>query len=87
MTPTGNLVTLSDGRQVDSASDDWRFECSKRARQVADMMRLDVGHRRDYLAKVDRVDGEEAGKRLRAAFTVAWKAGRSDKKGAASGSA
>lgn len=76
MRPTANLVTLVDGRQVDSASDDWRFECSKRARQVADMRLLAVEHRRDYLAKVDRVDGEEAGKRLRAAFTAWWKAER-----------
>ena len=84
---TANLVTLVDGRQVDSASDDWRFECAKRARQVSDMRLLAVEHRRDYLAKVDRVDGEEAGKRLRAAFTAWWKAERADKKGAASGSA
>lgn len=68
-----NTVTLTDGRQVDSASPEWRAECLQRQRHVDTLMRLLLRQdRADYLAAVERTEGAEAARRLRENFQLAW---------------
>lgn len=61
MMKTGKMVTLIDGREVDSASEDWRHECE--ARHVAGMA---PEARSDYLAQVASRRGAEAYRALEA---------------------
>ncbi|OWQ92020.1 hypothetical protein CDN99_06590 [Roseateles aquatilis] len=65
-------VTLIDGRQVDSASEEWRAECAKRheeARRVADMPSNEA--RKRYIDTVRASRGDQAAQRLRkAAFEL-----------------
>ncbi len=56
-----NTVTLLDGREVDSASEEWRHECE--ARSIAARPTLD--ERRQYLSEVERRRGKDAADRLR----------------------
>lgn len=68
-----NTVTLIDGREVDSASPEWREECLQRYRHVCTLMRLPTRQERaDYLDAVRRAEGDEAARRLKAAFLEAW---------------
>lgn len=85
-------VTLADGRKVDSASEEWRLECLARhheaerkaldaaqaaqRRHVANLMRLTLEQRRDYLQRVESDDGPEVAGKLRDAFRMAWEARR-----------
>jgi hypothetical protein len=46
-------VTLHDGRQVDSSSEEWRHECEARA-----ILSWPIGQRRDYLEGVLNSKGE-----------------------------
>ena len=63
-------VTLVDGRQVDSASEDWRHETE--ARYVAS--RPTLSDRRIYLAEIERRRGSAAADRLRATMKQLWEA-------------
>ena len=68
-----NTVTLIDGRQVDSASPEWRAECLQRQRHVDTLKRLLLRQdRADYLEAVERTEGAEAARRLRESFHLAW---------------
>lgn len=58
--PMGHLVTLIDGRQVDSASEPWRHECE--ARYVANLPSREA--RQGYLAFVRDRRGGPAGQQL-----------------------
>jgi hypothetical protein len=58
--PMGNLVTLIDGRQVDSASEPWRHECE--ARYVANLPNREA--RQGYLTFVRDRRGGTAGQQL-----------------------
>jgi len=63
-------VTLIDGRQVDSASEDWRHECEARAIAA----RPTLAERREYLDLVERRRGKPAADRLRATMKQLWEA-------------
>lgn len=63
-------VTLIDGREVDSASEDWRHETE--ARMVVD--RPTLGERRAYLEVVERRRGKAEADRLRATMNALWRA-------------
>lgn len=65
-------VTLLDGRQVDSASEEWRHECE--ARMVA--ARPSLAQRREYLAEVERRRGAAAAEQLRQTMKQLWEARR-----------
>lgn len=65
-------VTLIDGREVDSSSEEWRLECLARDRHVANMRRIARELRQDYLSNVCRREGDEAERRLRDAFKADW---------------
>lgn len=62
-------VTLQDGRQVDTYSDDWRIECEARA--VASMPTRDA--RRAHLAGVEKARGKLVADRLRATIMSLWR--------------
>lgn len=64
------MVTLLDGREVDSASEEWRHECEARA--VADLRTLD--ERRAWLEAVEKRRGKPAADRLRATMKALWEA-------------
>lgn len=66
-------VTLINGRQVDSASPEWRAECLQRQRHIDTLMSLALRHdRAQYLADVEKAEGPEAARRLRERFAEAW---------------
>jgi hypothetical protein len=62
------IVTLLDGRQVDSASEDWRHECEARA--VAALPTLI--ERRMYLDAVELRRGNVEADRLRKTMSELW---------------
>jgi hypothetical protein len=66
------IVTLIDGRQVDSWSEAWRAECE--ARHVLAMPNVHL--RRIYLADVRKRRGDVAGKQLEDLVRAVWAKGR-----------
>ena len=66
----GQLVTLLDGSQVDSASEAWRHESEARA--IAALRPL--ASRRVWLEDVERKRGKAAADRLRATMAALWDA-------------
>jgi len=62
------IVTLIDGREVDSWSELWRAECE--ARHVLAMPNIHL--RRLYLADVAKRRGEVAGKQLADLVRAVW---------------
>jgi len=66
----GKLVALIDGRQVDSASEEWRHESEARA--IAALRPLDA--RRAWLEDLERKRGKVAADRLRATMGRLWDA-------------
>lgn len=69
MMKTGTMVKLVDGREVDSASEEWRHECE--ARHVA---KMEPAARSDYLSQVAQKRGTDAYKALE---LLAQRVGRS----------
>ena len=65
-------VTLIDGRQVDSYSEDWRAECE--ARHVLSIPTIQA--RRDYLSGCAKKRGEKAGKELADLVRKVWEHNR-----------
>lgn len=61
-------VRLIDGREVDSASEDWRHETE--ARMVCNYPTLHT--RRDYLQTVELKRGKAEADRLRATMAKVW---------------
>ena len=66
-----NTVTLSDGRQVPSDSEDWRLECEAKA-----ALRLDLNSRRAYLEDIERKRGVRACDALKARIVKIWTDGK-----------
>lgn len=69
-------VTLSNGDRVPSNSLMWLDECRKRHNHVQTLLSM-TGHgslaaRREYIGNVGRADGQEAARRLTAAFAEAF---------------
>jgi hypothetical protein len=62
------LVTLIDGREVDSASEPWRAECE--ARHVLAMPTIQ--RRREYLASIAKKRGNVAGLALADLVRAVW---------------
>lgn len=60
-------VTLHDGRQVDSSSEEWRLETEAR-----ELMRWGTLDRRQYLDNVERKRGPDEAQRLRDTFLKLW---------------
>lgn len=77
---TGTIQTWLDGRVQVVPADDPRLAEQERQRvllmHVANMRRLNPAQRRDYLANVERREGESARAGLEAAFTADWEARR-----------
>jgi hypothetical protein len=67
MTP----ATLSDGREVDTASEDWRCECEAKA-----VLRLPFNLRKTTLEDIERKRGKDARKALEARIVQIWTDGR-----------
>lgn len=65
-----NLVTLIDGRQVDTGSEEHRHECEARA--IAALPTL--ADRRAWLESLEHKRGKEAVDRIRATMTKLWEA-------------
>lgn len=65
-----NTVTLIDGRQVDSTSEDWRHECEARA--IAALPTL--ADRRAWLEQLQHKRGKEEADRLRNTMKLLWEA-------------
>lgn len=65
-------VTLRDGRQVSSWSEEWRAECE--ARWVCNLPTID--QRRAHLDGVEKVRGKVARKALEAEVRAIWDAER-----------
>ena len=61
-------VTLIDGRQVDSASEEWRNETEARA--IAALRTLD--ERRAWLEAIEKRRGKPAADRLRETMKQLW---------------
>jgi hypothetical protein len=72
------MPTLTDGREVDSSSEDWRLECLARHRHVETLQSL-AGReaRAAYVERVRHAEGDEAAARVKASFLVAWQARQS----------
>lgn len=66
------MVTLHDGRQVDSASEEWRHETE--ARHIARLPKL--ADRRAWLEVIERKRGKAEADRLRMTMGEIWKAGK-----------
>ena len=64
------MVKLIDGRQVGSASEDWRHETE--ARHIAALPTL--ADRRAWLETIEHKRGKEAADRLRQTMGEIWKA-------------
>lgn len=62
------MVRLIDGREVDSASEDWRAECEARA--IAALPTLE--ERRSWLESLEKKRGKEAVDALRATMKALW---------------
>lgn len=71
-------VTLNDGSPADSGSSAWREECLARANHVSAMRPLPLQLRRQYLATVERLEGQTAAQRLRDAFSADWQRRQGD---------
>lgn len=65
-----NTVTLIDGRQVDSESEDWRHECEARA--IAALPSL--AQRREWMQALEHRRGKAEADRIRTTMTALWKA-------------
>lgn len=63
-------VTLVDGRQVDSDSEDWRHECEARA--IAALPTLT--ERRAWLQSLEHRRGKVEADRIRATMRALWEA-------------
>lgn len=61
-------VTLQDGRQVDSASEEWRHECE--ARSILKLRTIDA--RREHLDAIEKRRGKAEADRLRETVRALW---------------
>jgi hypothetical protein len=66
-----NTVTLHNGREVSSDSEDWRLECEAKA-----LLRLELSTRRAELEAIEKKRGKASTAILKERITAIWKAGR-----------
>ena len=66
------VVTLIDGTVVDDHDPRWLAECQTRQRHIESLRMRDRMTRTEYIANVARSEGDEAGRRLAAAYVVDW---------------
>ena len=69
---TNRAVTLLDGREVDSASEDWRHECE--ARHIAKLPTL--ADRRAWLEVIEHKRGKAEADRLGRTMGEIWATGK-----------
>lgn len=69
-----NPVTLCDGRQVDSASEDWRQECLAVHTHVQNLRGRSLQQRREYLRALEHRAGPELALRVTDAYAKDWEA-------------
>lgn len=62
------MIRLVDGREVDSASDEWRHECEARA--IANIPGL--AQRREWLENLEKRRGKPAADRMRVTLKALW---------------
>lgn len=67
-------VTLADGRQVDSASEDWRQECLAVHTHVQNLRGRSLAQRREYLRALQHRTGAELALRVTDAYAKDWEA-------------
>jgi len=74
---------MPDGREVDTASEEWRLECLRRYtaeqpavdRHVATLLRMGNRQQRaEYATALAERDGQALADRVKAAFLRAWEA-------------
>lgn len=74
------IVILIDGREVDSASPEWRAECLRRSEHVQALLAMrgpdGRGKRNAYVEQVAFLEGAEAAKRLRERVKAEWPKGQ-----------
>lgn len=79
---TGTVTTYLDGQVQTVPADDERLAEQERLRvrlhHVANMRRLPLHGRRDYLANVERREGPESRAALEAAFVQEWERSRAE---------
>jgi hypothetical protein len=66
-----NIVTLHDGREVSSDSEEWRLECEAKA-----LLRLELNTRRAELEALEKKRGKAAADVLKARIVAIWTKGR-----------
>ncbi len=66
-----NTVTLSNGRIVDTSSEDYRIECEAKA-----ILRLEFNSRKPLLEDIERRRGKDMRKKLEARIVEIWTNGR-----------
>lgn len=72
----GSLVTLLDGREVDTYSRDWLLETGERDTQARAVIRMATKQiRRDHLHKFESRYGAEARRRLEKTIKDLWALG------------
>lgn len=62
-----NQVTLHDGRQVDSSSEEWRHEC-----EAITLLRMSLGARKAHLQAVEARRGIPARQQLQVTLMALW---------------
>lgn len=67
-------VTLCDGREVDSASEEWRQECLAVHTHVANLRGRSLAQRREYLRAIESRAGAELALRVGEAYAKDWEA-------------
>lgn len=67
-----HLVTLCDGRQVDSASEEWRKECLAVHTHVQNLRGRSLNQRREYLRALQHGSGPELALRVSDAYAKDW---------------
>lgn len=67
-------VTLADGREVDSASEEWREECLAVHTHVDNLRGRSLAQRREYLRALQQRMGDEFALRVTDAYAKDWAA-------------
>lgn len=73
------VVTLCDGRQVDSASEEWRQECLAVHTHMVNLRGRALAQRREYLRALEHRAGAELARRVADAYAKDWEARKAAK--------
>lgn len=69
-----NTVNLCDGRQVSSASEEWRQECLAVHTHVQNLRGRSLAQRREYMRALEHRAGPELARRVADAYAKDWEA-------------